>query len=81
MPYTEFVEQIAYYRQFRWGDDWEQTGVQSHAAVQPHIKKQMKPLDFIPKPPQPPQSPDYMLSFFKGLAEAQKQAKEQRGGR
>lgn len=50
MAYAEFVEHIAYYRSYRWGDDWEQAGTQAWASVSPHTKKRFKPEDFIPQP-------------------------------
>lgn len=72
MPYTEFVEQLAYHRLFAWGDDWDQAAVQAHAAVQPHVRKQMRIEDFRPKAPKPQQSNDEILNLFKGLADQQR---------
>jgi hypothetical protein len=52
-----------------WGDDWLQTGIIASAAVNPHIKRQMKAEDFMP-----PKKPKVSITdgsgierFFKGL--------------
>jgi hypothetical protein len=48
MPYVEFVHQVAFYRLHPWGDDWNQAGVVAWAACAPHVKRRMKPEDFMP---------------------------------
>lgn len=81
MTYAEFVRHIAYYRLFPWGDDWAQAGVQAWAAVQPHVKRRMRPEDFKPKPPRRQQSPDYIFGVVKQLAiDAEARRKAKSGG-
>lgn len=73
MAYAEFVEQLAYYRSYRWGDDWEQSSTQSWAAIAPHVKRRLKPDDFRPKPARltrkPRQTPQQMASLLNMLAQ------------
>lgn len=58
MPY-HLLQRWKVYRQIApWGDDWQQTAVIAAAAMNPHVKRQRKLDDFMPRPPKPKQTPD-----------------------
>lgn len=71
MPYAEFVEHIAYYNMAPWGDDWQQAATTAWASAAPHVKKPMKPDDFIPavKRRKPRQTPAQMASILNMMAQ------------
>ena len=48
MPHAEFIQHVAYHRIEPWGDDWQQAGTMAWASVAPHVKRRMRPRDFIP---------------------------------
>lgn len=70
MPYSEFVEHAAYYRIAPWGDDWQQAATTAWAGFAPHVKKRMKPDDFMPKFKlrKPRQTTNQMVSVLQQMA-------------
>lgn len=70
MSWSEFLDWQALYRIMPWGDDWQQAGTIAFAAAAPHVKKRLKPEDFIPARKRihmrPRQTPQQMKAILFG---------------
>lgn len=72
MPYAEFIEQVQFYNNWPWGDDWQQAGTMAWASVVPHVRKRCQPEDFMPKTTKvnrPRQTPQQMAAVLNMLAQ------------
>jgi len=76
LPYEEFVEQIAYYQLFPWGDDWLQAGLIAKEAhnSHPYLKHRLGIEKFMPKITKPAQTAEQqskvLMAFLKGAEQS-----------